>query len=117
MASSPTESAAEELLGGIGDCYERADHAVGEDDLDLVQELVDEVDAALRSLPTMSSPSAAELSGFERATAAHGRLMDALARTHEDTRGALSRVRQGHKLLAAYGGRLVGTGIRIERDG
>jgi len=112
MASSP----AEQQLARIGDLYEAALEAVDAEDLQRVQALTNEVDLLLSAVAELPAPTAVELQAHERAALALARLRDRVSSSLGDAREALSRGRRGLKLLSAYRGRLIGTGLRVECD-
>ncbi len=111
MLSSPTE----EGLGRIGGLYDRACEAQTSEDLGLVQELLDRVQAelgdldldAMRELPASAKTAAAS---------SHARLVAAIEGAQQHTRSELQAVRAGGKALKVYGHRTDPVGTRLQDE-
>ncbi|MCB9877705.1 MAG: hypothetical protein H6835_08910 [Planctomycetes bacterium] len=106
MASSPPEadSDAAFALRELAACWNQAFEAIGQGDLDRVENLLELADEQLVAAGdgTVDTPAEAALRG--EATLAFARLQHAMKAGMDGIRDELARARKGQKALRGYGG-------------
>lgn len=106
MASSPREvdSDAAFALRELTACWNQAFEAIGQGDLDRVENLLELADEHLVAAGNGSKDTAAEAPLRREATVAFGRLQHAMKAGMDGIREELARARKGQKALRGYGG-------------